>query len=245
MILKFIKKIFKYILRFFGWKLIKIKIKCPTTHPHPDPDIKNINCILGASGILHIGGHRGTEAGVYDWFKKKVLWIEAIPEIFVELNDHVSRFYNQRAVCALLGDKNKDNHNFFIANNDSASSSLFDFSEGVKKKKLWSNQNIKMIKKIFLKMVTLDDLLFKLNINSSDYNHWILDAQGAELLILKGAKNSLMNCRSMQIEVSKAKFYEGGVLWKDLLLFLKKHYFFPTSTPKTEHTEILFIKKNK
>jgi len=54
-----------------------------------------------------------------------------------------------------------------------------------------------------------------------------------------------MNCRSMQIEVSKAKFYEGGVLWKDLLLFLKKHYFFPTSTPKTEHTVILFIKKNK
>jgi hypothetical protein len=49
----------------------------------------------------------------------------------------------------------------------------------------------------------------------------------------------------MQIEVSKAKFYEGGVLWKDLLLFLKKNYFFPTSTPKTEHTEILFIKKNK
>jgi len=71
LILKFIKKIFKYILRFFGWKLIKIKIKCPTTHPHPDPDIKNINCILGASGVLHIGGHRGIEAGVYDWFKKK------------------------------------------------------------------------------------------------------------------------------------------------------------------------------
>jgi len=43
-----------------------------------------------------------------------------------------------------------------------------------------------MIKKIFLKMVTLDNLLFKLNINSSNYNHWILDAQGAELLILKG-----------------------------------------------------------
>ena len=80
---------------------------------------------MEASGILHIGAHRGSEAAVYDWFKKKVLWVEAIPEIFIDLNDHISRFYNQKAVCALLGDKNDKKVDFFLANNDRANSSFF------------------------------------------------------------------------------------------------------------------------
>jgi hypothetical protein len=101
-----------------------------------------------------------------------------------------------------------------------------------------------MIKKLSLDMVTLDSLLEKLNIQAKDYNHWILDVQGAELLVLKGAKRSLINCRSLQVEVSKVEFYEGGVLWEDLLFFLKEYSFFPTSCPQVDHTEILFLKKN-
>ena len=244
MIFKFIKKITKYLLRRLGWKLIKIKIKSPNSHPHADPDIQNIKCIMEASGILHIGAHRGSEAAVYDWFKKKVLWVEAIPEIFIDLNDHISRFYNQKAVCALLGDKNDKKFDFFLANNDRASSSLFDFSERQKKDEFLSHRGIKMTKKISLNMTTLDDLFIKLNLNSIYYNHWIIDAQGAELLILKGAKYSLINCKSMQVVVSKVKFYEGGVLWKDLLNFLERNFFFPTSIPESEHTDILFIKRD-
>jgi FkbM family methyltransferase len=244
MILTSIKKILKSFLRYLGWKLVKIKIKTPTTYPHPDPDIQNIECIIKATGILHIGGHRGTEAGVYNWFKKKVLWIEAIPEFFLELNDSVNRFYNQKAICALLGDKNKEKQDFFIANNDAATSSLFDFSKDVKKKNLWSDRNFKMVKKLSLDMITLDYLLEDLNISAIDYNHWILDVQGAELLVLKGAKKSLINCNSIQVEVSRVEFYEGGVLWNDLLIFLKEYSFFPTSYPQVDHTEILFLKKN-
>jgi FkbM family methyltransferase len=244
MILKLIKKKIKSFLRYLGWKLVKIKVKPPTTYPHPDPDIQNIQCIIKASGILHIGGHRGTEAGVYNWFKKKVLWIEALPEIFLELNDTVNIFYNQKAICALLGDKNKEKQNFYMANNDGATSSLFDFSKDVKKKKLWSDRNFKMIKKLSLDMVTLDNLFEELNIQAKDYNHWILDVQGAELLVLKGAKKSLVNCSSLQIEVSKIEFYEGGALWEDLLTFLKEYSFFPASYPQIDHTEILFLKKN-
>ena len=244
MILTLIKKIIKSFLRYLGWKLVKINIKTPTTYPHPDPDIQNIECIIKASGILHIGGHRGTEAGVYNWFKKKVLWIEAIPEFFLELNDSVNRFYNQKAICALLGDKNKEKQDFFIANNDAATSSLFDFSKDVKKKNLWSDRNFKMVKKLSLDMITLDYLLEDLNISAIDYNHWILDVQGAELLVLKGAKKSLINCNSIQVEVSRVEFYEGGVLWNDLLIFLKEYSFFPTSYPQVDHTEILFLKNN-
>jgi len=244
MILTSIKKILKSFLRYLGWKLVKINIKTPTTYSNPDPDIQNIECIIKASGILHIGGHRGTEAGVYNWFKKKVLWIEAIPEFFLELNDSVNRFYNQKAICALLGDKNKEKQDFFIANNDAATSSLFDFSKDVKKKNLWSDRNFKMVKKLSLDMITLDYLLEDLNISAIDYNHWILDVQGAELLVLKGAKKSLINCNSIQVEVSRVEFYEGGVLWNDLLIFLKEYSFFPTSYPQVDHTEILFLKKN-
>ena len=101
-----------------------------------------------------------------------------------------------------------------------------------------------MVKKLSLDMITLDYLLEDLNISAIDYNHWILDVQGAELLVLKGAKKSLINCNSIQVEVSRVEFYEGGVLWNDLLIFLKEYSFFPTSYTQVYHTEILFLKKN-
>ena len=79
------KKFIKKILRLLGWKLIKIKIKKPTSYAFGKPEIQDFEYINKASGILHLGGHRGVEAAVYNWLNKKVLWVEAIPELFDEL----------------------------------------------------------------------------------------------------------------------------------------------------------------
>ena len=60
------KKIIKKILRQLGWKLIKIKIKKPTSYAFSSPEIQDFESINKANGILHLGGHRGVEAGAYN-----------------------------------------------------------------------------------------------------------------------------------------------------------------------------------
>ena len=135
-----IKIFLKKILKNFNLKLIKLNVKSPVKHPFPSPSLGEIKIIKNSTGSLHIGGHRGTEAAVYDWFNKPAIWIEADPYIFDELEINAKKHYNQKAICALLGDKNISNIPFYVSNNDGACSSIFEFSEDVKKKRLWNYQ---------------------------------------------------------------------------------------------------------
>ena len=101
-----------------------------------------------------------------------------------------------------------------------------------------------MTEKIQLKMQTLDDIFNSNKINPSDYSHWIMDIQGAELLALEGAKDSIKFCNSLEIEVSKEEFYNGGAKWNDIKNLLTKENFTLINEPKTSHSEVIFIKKN-
>ena len=65
------KNFIKKILRFFGWKLTKIKIRKPKSYAFGKPELQDFECINSASGILHLGGHRGVEAAAYNWLIKK------------------------------------------------------------------------------------------------------------------------------------------------------------------------------
>ena len=73
-----------------------------------------------------------------------------------------------------------------------------------------------MLKTINLKTLKFDTLIKKNDINIADYNHWILDLQGAELLALKGSEKSLEFCKSIVVEINQKNIYSGGVLWDEL-----------------------------
>ena len=102
-----------------------------------------------------------------------------------------------------------------------------------------------MKKNISLPMKKLDTILEDQNISADEYDHWIIDLQGAELLALKGAENSLKHCKSMSIEVSTVDIYQGGVLWAELKEWLNKHNFYQSNKPNNIHTDILFKKNIK
>lgn len=239
-----LKKFIKNLLKFFGWRLVKINRRLPTSFVNEKPSLDELKYIIDSSGILHMGAHRGKEAEVYQWFNKKVLWIEANPEIFEDLNNHIKYYFQQTAINALLGDK-YEKKDFFISNRDSSCSSIFDLSDDVKNKKLWKNENILMKKKIKLQMTKLDDLLNSKVIQIKDYNHWILDLQGAEIQVLKGSIDSLKYCKSMVVEISKKNFYEdGSTEWTDLKKFLEIHGFIAKREPTSDHCDVLFEKIN-
>ena len=236
------KSLIKKLLRLLGWKLIKIR-KPPEPNPYGKLDIDILKSINNCSGILHLGAHRGTEAEVYNWFGKKVVWVEALPETYKHLKDNLYFYKNQRAYCALLSDTDNQIKKFNVSNHDGACSSIFEFTEEIKKSEIWTKKNHKMVDKKNLITQTLDTLLYKNNINPKEYNHWILDLQGAELLTLKGSEKSIKSCKSMVIEVSKKKFYEGGVLWTELKNWLLVRGFYQTREPNQDEEDILFLRK--
>ncbi len=237
------KNLIKRILKYYGWKLIKLR-KPPEPSPYSKLDINVLNSINNSNGILHLGAHRGVEAEVYNWFGKKVIWVEALPKIYKELEDNLTFFKNQKAFQAVLTNEDFREINFYVSNYDGACSSIYKFTENIKKSDLWSNRNHKMINSMKLKTIKLDTLLNSNNIDPKQYNHWIIDLQGSELIALKGAENSLKFCESIFVEVSKVKFYENGVIWDELKKWLNERNFYSTKEPNKDEEDILFIKKH-
>jgi len=193
------------------------------------------NLVKQSTGILHIGAHFGQESSYYFQNGLKVIWIEALPEIFEKLQSTISRYKEQIAYCALLGNENRTDTDFFISNNDGSASSVYRISEK-------SNfENVYIEKKIKLTMVRLDNLLA--NIDTKDFTHWVIDVQGAELLVLRGAGDLISYCKSITIEVSSRETYLGGVKYLELKDYLSVFNFFPLWEPnKDEHTDISFIR---
>ncbi len=233
--IKNIKPFLKSFFFKFGWIIKKKYINKSYTNTPPDENF--LKEISNCKGIIHMGAHRGTEAAVYDWFNKKTIWIEADPKIFLDLQINISQYINQKAYNFLLYDKDDELLNFNISSNDSASSSIFQLG----KKSL--ETKIKTIEAIKIKTKTFDKFVEENNIDVEEYNLWIVDIQGAELLAMKGAEKSLKKCKSILIEVSKEEYYIGGTDWEELKKFLNSHNFYQTSEPITSHEDILFIKR--
>ena len=233
---KLIKRIIKYLLYKTSWRLKKIyKNK---GYVHEKPNLDSVLSLYNSKGIIHMGAHRGQEAPVYDWFNKKTIWIEANPNLLDYLEDNISQYINQNIIHALLSDQDKVMTKFYISNNDGASSSIFKLGEAK------SHSKIKMTSSTNIESTKFDTLVAQKQININEYDFWVMDLQGAELLALRGAVDSLKNCKFIYCEISKENIYLEGAKWGELKKFLGEHGFFPSWEPESSHTDILFYKKN-
>jgi FkbM family methyltransferase len=194
-------------------------------------------------GILHIGGADASEAVFYG--DRPVIWFEANPEVMPLLLQNIAAFPNQRAFCVLLGDERRE-IDFHIASNGGSSSSIFalgKYSAG--RESLWPDLNLHMEKTIRLEMQTLDGFWVRHGIAASAYQHWVLDVQGAELLVLKGASNSLRHCKVISLEVSTVEVYEGGVQYPEIRDYFITAGFIPLAEPKgKQHCDVTFVHRS-
>ena len=193
------------------------------------------NLARASTGIIHIGAHYGQEANFYNQINKKVIWIEAIPSVYKVLLTNLKDLKNQIAFCALLGDIQRKSVKVHLSNNDFSASSIYGLhpESGFK--------GVEILDEIELPMTTVDLLLSSLSYEG--YNHWILDVQGAELLVLKGATKTLQYCQSIIVEVSSRPTYIGGVFFSELKAFLESQGFTALWEPfEKDHTNIPFIR---
>ncbi len=225
-------KIKRLIVSVLGWCRIYVSRVPIVSQEQFVTRIEN-EFIKKSQGVLHIGAHLGQEGERYSHYGVSVLWVEAIPSVFEELEKNISGFPNQVAACALLGDNNYSTVDFNLASNGLASSSMFKFGH-----ELGFNE-IYMKSTISLPMIRLDSLYTSESL--AGYNHWVLDVQGAELLVLKGAGDLLRHCKSLLVEVSTRQVYEGGVSWYQLESFLSDFGLIPLWQPmEFSHENIIF-----
>jgi 2-O-methyltransferase len=75
-------------------------------------------------GLIHVGANTGQERDLYRSHGLGVVWVEPIPNIFDQLIKNIATYPKQRAICALLTDKDGSEYDLHISNNNISSSIL-------------------------------------------------------------------------------------------------------------------------
>jgi len=171
------------------------------------------------TGVIHIGAHTGQELAAYKRMKmRKILFIEANPEVYEKLKVNVAEENNVLTSCCAISNYNGETI-LRVTSNDQSSSVL-----SLKyHKKLYPN--IVETKQIKVKCRTVDTLLQELKLSPESFNFINIDIQGAELLAFQGAMNSLRHIKAINSEVNLKELYESCVLLEDLDKFLQEQGF--------------------
>lgn len=220
------------VLHKFGLEIVKVE---NTTDFRSFAKSSNLASV---SGILHIGAHFGEERYIYDALQKPVLWIEAVPQYFEQLQENISEFKLQKAKQMLLADEERD-FEFFLTNNEGASSSIYQLAavNG------FEDSGLKVDNSIILTSKRLDEQFSKEAL--SKFDHWVIDVQGAELDVLKGAGDLLSVCNSIDVEVSRREIYVGAAIYSEIVDYLTSRGFVQIWEARSgEHMDVLFIKRN-
>ena len=175
---------------------------------------------LKVTGIIHVGAHIGQEAKSYrDLGVEEAIFVEPLLENFTQLKETISRFEGYQAINAAAGDRDGKTI-IHKASNGLQSSSVL-----IPRDHLQQNPDIKFEGIEEVKMIRLESIPI-----SDIFNFWVIDVQGFELEVLKGAGDALNVCQYLFIEVNRSNVYEGCVQVKDLDGFLATKGFTRTLT---------------
>jgi FkbM family methyltransferase len=180
----------------------------------PDEFLKHV------SGVIHVGANHGQERDLYERHDLCVLWIEALPEAFEILRGTLEGYPRQIALQALVTDQDDAEYAFHVANNEGQSSSILDLKHH---KDIWPHVSYE--RTVTLRSTTLDALVEARHIDATRYDALILDTQGSELLVLRGAARHLSRFRYIKTEVADFESYAGCCQLADIARFMTAHGF--------------------
>ena len=171
-------------------------------------------------GVIHIGAHEGEEAWIYNALMvPRVLWVEGDPDLMPALSQKLMSFRRQTAVQALLTERDGEAVKFYVTNNDGASSSVLPLGR--------CNEmypEIQVIAEKTLISSTLETLLHKYD-PLAKLDGMVIDVQGAELAVLKGAGKRLKQFRWIFAECADFELYKGCCTLQSLSEFLSSFGF--------------------
>ncbi len=191
-------------------------------------------------GAFHVGAHECEELQFYSQLgldPSKVVWIEAMPHKVNEAQRRgITNVYN-----AVITDRDDDDIEFNVSNNGQ-SSSVLEFGTHATEHP-W----VHFVSKIQAKTTTIDSFFSRQKIDPSSLNFWNFDIQGAELMALKGAAESLQHVDALYLEVNEKELYVGCGLIDEIDAFLQVRQFKRVITEMTVHGwgDALYVKEKK
>jgi FkbM family methyltransferase len=179
---------------------------------------KGTDFLRNVHGVVHIGANSGQERLAYSERGLRVLWIEPIPAVFGALVANIAPFPEQRALRALVTDRDGVEYQFHVSNNEGKSSSILDLKHHAD---IWPE--VHFHHSIRLTSVTLASLFARESIDPNDYGALVMDTQGSELLVLEGAIPLLRHFEYVKTEVCDFESYAGCCQLADIEDFMKQH----------------------
>jgi FkbM family methyltransferase len=168
-------------------------------------------------GVIHIGANVGQERDLYAQCGLNVLWVEPIPEVFEKLCANIAAYPKQKAYRRLITDQDGQEYTFHVASNGGASSSILPLAKHTEMYPEISFDSFMQITG-----TTLNAFLKKEGLDVSDYGALVLDTQGSELHILRGASSILRSFKYVRLEAADFEAYEGCCRIGDLSAFLRE-----------------------
>jgi len=191
------------------------------------------------TGVFHVGAHDCEEMAFYNGWgitADTIVWIDAVEE---KVNQAKSRGI-PNMYQAVITDKDDETVVFHESNNVQSSSVL------KLKTHLQEHPWVHYVKSTPMQTVSVDTFFKRNNLDAAKYNFWNFDIQGAELLALKGAEESLKHATALYLEVNQKELYENCALIGDIDSFLQERGFSRAHTQMTHHGwgDALYIKSS-
>tara|TARA_B110000977_G_scaffold131719_1_gene167796 strand:+ start:506 stop:1252 length:747 start_codon:yes stop_codon:yes gene_type:complete len=173
--------------------------------------------IRSPSKIIHVGAHEAEELQEYErlqWGLTRVVWVEALPEKKAELEKMLAGRLHHEVHGVAAWDVSGENLTFRVTSN-SQSSSAFPLQEH----QLVYPQ-ITVVRTVEMRSTAIADLdLWDEQASDTFLN---LDVQGAELNVLKGIGDRVVECQAVYCEVSFRELYQGAPLLADIDKHMEK-----------------------
>lgn len=224
MIEKIDTKVINFLMRICRYYLRKRKVKNSFTYvSSPDKIQTHIMPYINSESSINyidIGAHKGNivdDLSKYYTFNKVIL-----AEPVAYLADILREKFSSKGYMIyqnIISDVQSDSNDFYI-NELSGTSSLLEFKSHMKE---LSNVNTKLKEVQRLPSRTLDDIVEECELTNIDLIK--IDVQGAEHLVIKGAKNTLGKTKFIWVELSFKPLYENSSVFGDIYSQLEKENF--------------------
>jgi FkbM family methyltransferase len=197
---------------------------------------------LDIKGVLHLGASTGQERNAYDTYcKGKVMWVEAIPRVYLDLQQNIKSYPQQTAHNACLSNVDGDEVVFNVSNNESQSSSILELGVHA-----LIHPEVHYVEQIAMKTQRVDTLLKDVDVSTINFLN--VDLQGAEHLAIEGMGDLIKNIDYALLEVNMKETYKGCMLVEELDYFMLQRGFERVETGEwvaETWTDALYIRKYK